>query len=112
MLHRHRIEKLLVVDDKMHLSGLITVKDIEKTSQHPLACKDPLGRLRVGAAIGTGDDTEARVESLVQAGADVLVLDTAHGHTSSVINTLRMTKKAFPRNRSDCRQCCHRRRNP
>lgn len=96
MLHRHRIEKLLVVDDKMHLSGLITVKDIEKTSQHPLACKDLLGRLRVGAAIGTGPDTEARVESLVQAGADVLVLDTAHGHTSSVINTLRMTKRAFP----------------
>jgi IMP dehydrogenase len=96
MLHRHRIEKLLVVDDKMHLSGLITVKDIEKTSQHPLACKDPLGRLRVGAAIGTGDDTEARVESLVQAGADVLVLDTAHGHTTSVINTLRMVKQDFP----------------
>jgi IMP dehydrogenase len=96
MLHRHRIEKLLVVDDKMHLSGLITVKDIEKTSQHPLACKDLLGRLRVGAAIGTGHDTEARVESLVQAGADVLVLDTAHGHTTSVINTLRMTKQAFP----------------
>ena len=96
MLHRHRIEKLLVVDNKMHLSGLITVKDIEKTSQHPLACKDSLGRLRVGAAIGTGDDTEARVESLVQAGADVLVLDTAHGHTTSVVNTLRMTKQAFP----------------
>ncbi len=96
MLHRHRIEKLLVVDNKMHLSGLITVKDIEKTSQHPLACKDSLGRLRVGAAIGTGDDTEARVESLVQAGADVLVLDTAHGHTTSVVKTLRMTKQAFP----------------
>ena len=96
MLHRHRIEKLLVVDDKMHLSGLITVKDIEKTSQHPLACKDSLGRLRVGAAIGTGDDTEARVESLVQAGADVLVLDTAHGHTTSVISTLRMIKQVFP----------------
>ena len=96
MLHRHRIEKLLVVDNKMHLSGLITVKDIEKMSQHPLACKDSLGRLRVGAAIGTGDDTEARVESLVQAGADVLVLDTAHGHTTSVVNTLRMTKQAFP----------------
>ena len=95
-LHRHRIEKLLVVDEEMRLKGLITVKDIEKTSQHPLACKDSLGRLRVGAAIGTGDDREARVESLVQSGADVLVLDTAHGHTKSVIDTLSMVKHTFP----------------
>lgn len=95
-LHRHRIEKLLVVDEEMRLKGLITVKDIEKTSQHPRACKDPLGRLRVGAAIGTGDDREARGEALVQAGADVLVIDTAHGHTKSVIDTLTMVKHTFP----------------
>lgn len=95
-LHRHRIEKLLVVDEEMRLKGLITVKDIEKTSQHPRACKDPLGRLRVGAAIGTGDDREARGEALVQAGADVLVIDTAHGHTKSVIDTLSMVKHTFP----------------
>lgn len=96
ILHRHRIEKLLVVDEHMHLKGLITVKDIEKTSQHPLACKDPFGRLRVGAAIGTGEDREARVESLVTAGVDVVVIDTAHGHTRSVIETLGMLKRTFP----------------
>ena len=95
-LHQHRIEKLLVVDEEMRLKGLITVKDIEKTSQHPHACKDSLGRLRVGAAIGTGDDREARSEALVQAGADVLVIDTAHGHTKSVIDTLSMIKHTFP----------------
>ena len=96
ILHRHRIEKLLVVDEHMHLKGLITVKDIEKTSQHPLACKDPFGRLRVGAAIGTGEDREARAESLVTAGVDVVVIDTAHGHTRSVIETLSMLKRTFP----------------
>ena len=80
----------------MHLKGLITVKDIEKTSQHPLACKDPFGRLRVGAAIGTGEDREARAESLVTAGVDVVVIDTAHGHTRSVIETLGMLKRTFP----------------
>lgn len=96
ILHRHRIEKLLVVDEHMHLKGLITVKDIEKTSQHPLACKDPFGRLRVGAAIGTGEDREARAESLVTAGVDVVVIDTAHGHTRSVIETLGMLKRTFP----------------
>lgn len=97
ILHRHRIEKLLVVDEHMHLKGLITVKDIEKTSQHPLACKDLFGRLRVGAAIGTGDDREARAESLVTAGVDVVVIDTAHGHTRSVVETLTMLKRTFPR---------------
>ena len=95
ILHTHRIEKLLVIDEAMHLKGLITVKDIEKTSQHPYACKDEYGRLRVAAAIGTGDDREARTEAVVEAGADVVVLDTAHGHTTSVIETLRSLKQNF-----------------
>ena len=95
ILHTHRIEKLLVVDEAMHLKGLITVKDIEKTSQHPHACKDEYGRLRVAAAIGTGDDREARTEAVVEAGADVVVLDTAHGHTTSVIETVRALKQNF-----------------
>ena len=95
ILHTHRIEKLLVVDETMHLKGLITVKDIEKTSQHPHACKDEYGRLRVAAAIGTGDDWEARTEAVVEAGADAVVLDTAHGHTTSVIETLRALKQHF-----------------
>ena len=95
ILHTHRIEKLLVVDEAMHLKGLITVKDIEKTSQHPYACKDEYGRLRVAAAIGTGNDREARTEAVVEAGADVVVLDTAHGHTTSVIETLRALKQNF-----------------
>jgi IMP dehydrogenase len=97
MLHQHRIEKLLVVDDRMQLKGLITVKDIEKTSQYPDACKDELGRLRVGAAVGTGDDCEARVEALLRAGVDVAVIDTAHGHTTSVIETIQMLKESFPK---------------
>ena len=96
ILHRHKIEKLLVVDDRMHLKGLITVKDIEKTNQYPEACKDGLGRLRVGAAVGTGEDREARAEALVRAGVDVLVVDTAHGHTSGVIETIHALKHAFP----------------
>lgn len=95
ILHTHRIEKLLVVDEAMHLKGLITVKDIEKTSQHPHACKDEYGRLRVAAAIGTGDDREARTEAVVEAGTDVVVLDTAHGHTTSVVETVRSLKQNF-----------------
>lgn len=97
LLHQHRIEKLLVVDERMQLKGLITVKDIEKTIQYPAACKDSLGRLRVGAAVGTGEDREERVEALVRAGVDVVVIDTAHGHTASVIETIRVLKNAFPR---------------
>lgn len=96
ILHRHRIEKLLVVDDRMHLKGLITVKDIEKTIQYPDACKDELGRLRVGAAVGTGEDREARVEALARAGVDVVAIDTAHGHTRSVIETILALKQTFP----------------
>ena len=95
ILHTHRIEKLLVVDESMRLKGLITVKDIEKTSQHPYACKDEYGRLRVAAAIGTGDDREARTEAVVEAGADVVVLDTAHGHTTSMVETVKALKQNF-----------------
>lgn len=97
MLHQHRIEKLLVVDERMRLKGLITVKDIRKTIQYPHACKDDRGRLRVGAAVGTGDDREARAEALVNAGVDVLVIDTAHGHSASVIDTIHALKMAFPK---------------
>jgi len=96
ILHRYRIEKLPVVDEGNRLRGLITVKDIEKAIRYPNAAKDDLGRLRVGAAIGTGVDREARAEALVRAGADVLVVDTAHGHTSAVIDTVRAIKSAFP----------------
>jgi IMP dehydrogenase len=97
ILHRYRIEKLPVVDERNQLRGLITVKDIEKAIRYPNAAKDDLGRLRVGAAIGTGPDREARAEALVRAGADVLVIDTAHGHTASVLETVRAIKGAFPR---------------
>jgi IMP dehydrogenase len=96
VLHRYRIEKLPVVDDKNQLRGLITVKDIEKTIRYPHAAKDDLGRLRVGAAIGTGPDREARAEALARAGVDVLVVDTAHGHSASVIETVAAIKGAFP----------------
>jgi len=97
ILHRYRIEKLPVIDERGQLRGLITVKDIEKAIRYPHAAKDDLGRLRVGAAIGTGPDREARAEALVQAGVDVLVVDTAHGHSASVIDTVRAIKTAFPK---------------
>src|SRR5688572_12956369 len=97
ILHRYRIEKLPVVDEHDTLRGLITVKDIEKTIRYPYAAKDELGRLRCGAAIGTGPDREERAEALVRAGADVLVIDTAHGHSRSVIDTVVALKRAFPR---------------
>lgn len=95
-LHEHRIEKLLVVDEEGHLRGLITMKDIDKVQKYPNACKDAAGRLRVGAAIGIGKDCESRAEQLLEAGADVLVLDSAHGHSVNVINAIRMVKSAFP----------------
>jgi IMP dehydrogenase len=88
LLHRHRIEKLLVVDDDYRLAGLMTVKDIDKAAAFPSACKDDHGRLRAGAAIGVGEDGEARAEALLDAGVDVLVLDTAHGHSQGVILAL------------------------
>lgn len=95
-LHKHRIEKLLVVDDSYVLQGLITIKDIEKVRKYPLACKDDLGRLRVGAAIGVGDDREERLEALVRAGVDVVVLDTAHGHSQSVLDAVIDIRRCYP----------------
>src|SRR6185436_11090125 len=95
ILHRYRIEKLPVIDEGNTLRGLITVKDIEKAIRYPHAAKDELGRLRVGAAIGTGPDREQRAEALVGAGA--LVIDTAHGHTLSVVETVQAVKGAFPK---------------
>lgn len=96
ILHKNRIEKLLVVDDHNNLKGLITIKDIEKMRKYPNSCKDPLGRLRVGAAIGIGNDREARTEALIRAGADVLVIDTAHGHSKDVLDAVLDTKENFP----------------
>lgn len=95
-LHEHRIEKLLVVDENKRLRGLITMKDIDKVQKYPNACKDANGRLRVGAAIGIGKDSEARAEQLLEAGADVLVLDSAHGHSVNVLNAIRQVKSSFP----------------
>ncbi len=96
ILHKNRIEKLLVVDEHNNLKGLITIKDIEKMRKYPNSCKDPLGRLRVGAAIGPGKDREARVEALIKAGVDVLVVDTAHGHSKDVIETVLDIKENYP----------------
>jgi IMP dehydrogenase len=96
VLHRYRIEKLPVVDEDQTLRGLVTVKDIEKTIRYPHAAKDDLGRLRVGAAIGTGPDREERAAALNRAQADVLVIDTAHGHSQAVIETVRSIKSLFP----------------
>ncbi len=93
LLHRHRIEKLLVVDDQQRCIGLITVKDMEKAQAHPLANKDELGRLRVAAATGVGEDGARRAEALVAAGADVVVVDTAHGHSSGVLRAVERVKK-------------------
>jgi len=96
LLHRYRIEKLPVVDAQFRLKGLITIKDIEKRRKYPRACKDQLGRLVVGAAVGVGPDTDKRVKHLVQAGTDVLVVDTAHGHSLSVLRTVEKIKKDHP----------------
>ena len=95
LLHEHRIEKLLVVDDKGCLKGLITIKDIEKIKKYPNACKDHLGRLRVGAAVGIGSDMEKRAEALLGAGADVIAIDTAHGHSLGVLRAIEQLKGAF-----------------
>ena len=96
LLHKHRIEKVLVVNDEFALRGLITVKDIQKADEFPNACKDADERLRVGAAVGTGPGTYERVAALVAAGADVIVVDTAHGHSRGVLDTVRYVKKQFP----------------
>jgi len=96
LMHRHRLERVLVVNDAMELRGLITVKDILKSTEHPLASKDDFGRLRVGAAVGTGGDTEERVEALVNAGVDVLVVDTSHGHSQGVLDRVQWIKRKYP----------------
>jgi IMP dehydrogenase len=97
ILHKNRIEKLPVVDDKGRLKGLITIKDIEKRLKHPLACKDKLGRLRVAAAVGPSADMEARVEALVKVEVDAICVDTAHGHSSGVLEAVKRIKKAYPK---------------
>jgi IMP dehydrogenase len=96
LLHQHRIEKVLVVDDDFRLRGMITVKDIQKASDKPNACKDELGRLRVGAAVGVGAGTDERVHALVEAGVDVIVVDTAHGHSEGVLQRVRWAKQQYP----------------
>ena len=96
LLQKHRIEKVLVIDDQQNLKGLITVTDFRKAELYPNSCKDDLGRLRVGAAVGTGQETPSRVESLVDAGVDVIVVDTAHGHSAGVIERVRWVKQNFP----------------
>jgi IMP dehydrogenase len=96
LLHQHRIEKLLVVDDRLELKGLITVKDIEKKIQYPNASKDDRGRLRVGAAVGVGPDWEERVETLVRAGVDLIAVDTAHGHSRNVLDVIGQIRRRYP----------------
>jgi len=96
LLHKHRIEKILVVNDDFQLRGMITVRDMQKSDDFPNACKDDLARLRVGAAVGTGADTEDRVAALADAGVDVIVVDTAHGHSQGVLNRVKWVKKNFP----------------
>jgi len=97
LLHKNRIEKILVVNDKFQLRGLITVKDIQKAKTKPFACKDHLGHLRVGAAVGVNPNNDERIKALVDAGVDVLVVDTAHGHAQSVLDRVKWIKKHFPR---------------
>lgn len=96
LMHNHRIEKVLVVNDSFELKGLVTLKDIRKSEDFPNACKDAMGQLRVGAAVGVGAETEDRVTALVNAGVDVVVVDTSHGHSQDVINRVSQIKKAFP----------------
>src|SRR6478752_7101056 len=95
LMHQHRLERVLVVNGNQELLGLITVKDIQKATEHPEACKDQLGRLRVGAAVGTGPDTNERVEALVAAGVDVIVVDTSHGHSQGVLDRIAAIKKRY-----------------
>jgi len=96
LLHKHRIEKVLVINDTFQLRGMITVKDILKEQEKPFACKDSLGQLRVGAAVGTGGESDERIAALVSAGVDVLVVDTAHGHSTGVIERVRWVKEHYP----------------
>ncbi|MCH7853763.1 MAG: IMP dehydrogenase [Proteobacteria bacterium] len=96
LLHKHRIEKVLVVDDNFELRGMITAKDFQKASDFPRACKDQRGALRVGAAVGTGQDTDERIAALVDAGVDVIIVDTSHGFSKGVLDRVRRTTKAYP----------------
>ena len=96
LLHEHRLERLLVVDDNFKLKGMITVKDMEKSSEHPFAAKDSNGRLRVGAAVGTGAETYDRVAALVKAGVDAIIVDTAHGHSQGVLDKVKWVKDNYP----------------
>lgn len=96
LLHKHRIEKLLVVNEAFNLRGLITVKDIQKAKENPFACKDSSEQLRVGAAVGVGEGTDERVEALIEAGVDVIVVDTAHGHSQGVLSRVKWIKTHFP----------------
>ena len=107
ILHQHRIEKLLVVDDQYNLKGLITVKDIQKRLKYPTAAKDAHGRLRVGAAIGATGDYLERAQEMVRDKADLLAIDSAHGHSTRVIEAIKRIKAEAARGRSDCRQCRH-----
>ncbi len=95
-MHEHRVEKVLVVDSKFHLKGMITVKDYNKAEQKPNACKDEKGRLRVGAAVGAGAGNEERIAALVEAGVDVLLIDSSHGHSEGVLERIRQARKAYP----------------
>lgn len=96
LMSQHRLERVLVVNDKFELRGLITVKDILKATEHPNACKDSEGKLRVGAAVGVGPDNDERIELLVRAGVDVIVVDTAHGHSQGVLDRVKWVKKNYP----------------
>ena len=95
LMHKHRLERVLVVNKNFELRGLVTVKDILKSSEHPNACKDRQGRLRVGAAVGVGEGTEERAEALVEAGVDVIIVDTAHGHSDGVLKRVRWLKRVW-----------------
>jgi IMP dehydrogenase len=97
LMHRHRLERVLVIDEEYHLKGLVTVKDIMKESEHPNASKDAHGKLRVGAAVGVGEGTDERVDALVEAGVDVLVVDTAHGHAQGVLDRVKWIKTRYPK---------------
>ena len=96
LMHKHRLERVLVINDAWELRGLMTVKDIQKSTDHPLACKDEFGRLRAGAAVGVGEGTEERVARLAEAGVDVIVVDTAHGHSEGVLKRVQWVKKNYP----------------
>ena len=97
LMHQHRLERVLVVNKEFELCGLVTVKDIMKSTEHPNACKDSLGRLRVGGAIGVGEGTEERAAALIEAGVDVIVVDTAHGHSRNVLDRVKWVKRTFPK---------------